>query len=284
MKLRLQLLILCLSFSILIQAKDTTQIENGTRFFIENKSSHMHSPKFGDIITMKLIKYDGNGTLLFSTDEIHGSQGIEIRLNNPNFPGDILHVFTHLKPGERATVTVPKWVADQDSALMGQESYYRYQIELVNYITEKELQKRQDKLLKSLREIQGNLFDSITNSLSSVYQVTYKKDGLYILKSSKQKVKKKEQIKSGQKIRVHYILHRLPEMHELDNSYQRSESFEFIADQGQVIRGWDIAIRQLKPGDQAILLIPSWLAYGFSGSGFNIKPNTPLYFEIEILK
>ncbi len=51
----------------------------------------------------------------------------------------------------------------------------------------------------------------------------------------------------------------------------------------RMINGWKIAIPMLKPGGKGIFLIPSHLAYGQSGFGNLIPPNSPLLFEIELI-
>ena len=58
--------------------------------------------------------------------------------------------------------------------------------------------------------------------------------------------------------------------------------FVFTLGAGRVIAGWDLGIAQLSKGEKAILLIPSELAYGASGAGNAIPPNTPLRFDVEL--
>ena len=50
---------------------------------------------------------------------------------------------------------------------------------------------------------------------------------------------------------------------------------------GQVIKGWDEALVNLKVGDKATLFIPSDLAYGATGNS-GIPPNANLIFYIEV--
>ena len=49
-----------------------------------------------------------------------------------------------------------------------------------------------------------------------------------------------------------------------------------------VIAGWTEGIPKFKEGGEGILLIPSGLAYGESGSG-SIPPNTVLIFDVNLL-
>ncbi|MBT9393514.1 FKBP-type peptidyl-prolyl cis-trans isomerase [Hymenobacter sp. NST-14] len=58
--------------------------------------------------------------------------------------------------------------------------------------------------------------------------------------------------------------------------------FPFQLGKGKVIAGWDEAFKLLNEGSKAILLIPSALAYGASGSG-SIPPNAVLRFDVEVV-
>lgn len=56
----------------------------------------------------------------------------------------------------------------------------------------------------------------------------------------------------------------------------------FALHSGQVIRGFNEGVDSMRVGSKYKLLIPSHLAYGRQGSG-PIDPNTPVYFDIEVL-
>ena len=59
------------------------------------------------------------------------------------------------------------------------------------------------------------------------------------------------------------------------------ESVEFGVD--GVIKGWTEALQLMKPGAKWQLFIPPDLAYGESGSGAKIGPNSLLIFEVELV-
>ncbi len=60
------------------------------------------------------------------------------------------------------------------------------------------------------------------------------------------------------------------------------DPFEFVVDVTSVIEGWHEGVQLIKEGGEAILIIPSWLAYGTRGYA-SIPGYTPLYFSIELL-
>lgn len=264
---------------------DWTTINNGTQFKKSVESLEGKSPQQGDMIRMKLKKYSPQGQLIFSTDMLNADKGVEMNLKDDVLPGDILDVFKNLLPGEKALAKVPIWVADKQERPEGEDwDFYSYEIELLESKTMKEVEEERRLLLSQLRVEEKKLFDEISDKHYSGYHKVYDQYGLYILKKDKKKVKKSQRIASQSEVTTHYRLKLLPDMTIIDQSYSRGEPFTFKVNDGQVIKGWDIAFMQLKRGDQAVLLIPSWLAYGFTGSGWAIGPNTPLLFEVEILK
>lgn len=67
-----------------------------------------------------------------------------------------------------------------------------------------------------------------------------------------------------------------------DSSVQRGTPATFGVN--QVIPGWVEALQLMAVGSKWKLFIPSNLAYGESGAGQSIEPNSTLIFEVEILE
>lgn len=67
-----------------------------------------------------------------------------------------------------------------------------------------------------------------------------------------------------------------------DSSVDRGEPATFPV--GQVIPGWTEALQLMPVGSKWKLYIPSALAYGERGAGNDIKPNSALIFEVELLE
>ena len=69
-----------------------------------------------------------------------------------------------------------------------------------------------------------------------------------------------------------------------DSSYERRRPFSFRVGGGDVIRGWDDAVRSMRIGGRRIILVPPALGYGAAGAGGGrIPAGASLVFYLELL-
>jgi len=66
-----------------------------------------------------------------------------------------------------------------------------------------------------------------------------------------------------------------------DSSHKRGKPLAFSV--GQMVPGWNEALKMMNTGTKAKLLLPSHLAYGTRGFPGLIEPNAPLVFDLEIM-
>ncbi|MDR1880824.1 MAG: FKBP-type peptidyl-prolyl cis-trans isomerase [Tannerellaceae bacterium] len=90
-----------------------------------------------------------------------------------------------------------------------------------------------------------------------------------------------EKPKAEDKVKVHYT-GTLLNGTKFDSSLDRGEPAEFGVT--AVIKGWTEGLQIMPVGSKYTFWIPSDLAYGERGAGGDIKPNSTLVFEVELLE
>jgi FKBP-type peptidyl-prolyl cis-trans isomerase FklB len=84
----------------------------------------------------------------------------------------------------------------------------------------------------------------------------------------------------GQEVEVHYAGW-MTDGKLFDSSYARAAPARFRL--GQVIPGWNEALRMMHPGATYLLVLPPDLAYGEGTPDGTIPPNATLVFYVELL-
>lgn len=93
--------------------------------------------------------------------------------------------------------------------------------------------------------------------------------------------------KAGQVVVVHYtgwLDEQGTPGKKFDSSVDRSSPFSFVVGKGQVIKGWDESLLDMKVGEKRRVHIPPTLGYGSRGAGAVIPPNATLIFDIELIE
>jgi FKBP-type peptidyl-prolyl cis-trans isomerase len=86
----------------------------------------------------------------------------------------------------------------------------------------------------------------------------------------------------GQTATVSYV-GTLTDGTQFDSSVNTGRDFPFMVGGGQVIRGFDAAVQNMKVGGRSKFTIPPNLAYGSSGAPPTIPPNATLIFDITLV-
>jgi len=90
------------------------------------------------------------------------------------------------------------------------------------------------------------------------------------------------ELKTGDKVNVHYRGTLESDGSEFDASYNRGQPLSFHVGKGQVIKGWDEGILGMCPGEKRTLTIQPESGYGSRAMG-PIPANSVLIFETELV-
>ncbi len=91
---------------------------------------------------------------------------------------------------------------------------------------------------------------------------------------------------AGDEVQVNYVGELYANGKVFDSSWKDTPGKAFGPFQlgaGAVIKGWDEGLVGMKVGGRRELIIPPVLAYGKSGSGSTIPPNSTLIFVVDLL-
>ncbi len=261
---------------------DGFEVINGikTKFFVRNEDAPKPEP--GDILLLRLRYTTENDSVIFDSEEI---PTFKMRLNKSNARVPTIDdALAILHVGDSAEFIIDAesfYVVTKRSELPKQfkrGDVLKFYVKLEDILTkEKYLKEQQAKLRKSEKMEESEIKRYITLS-----NITVKPDssGIYYIEKEKGKGPHPE---PGDKVTVHYVATFLSGQ-PFDNSYERGEPFTFTFGVGEVIPGWDIALKKMQKGTKATIIVPSRLAYGSEGYGNIIPPYTPLIFDIEVLK
>ena len=90
------------------------------------------------------------------------------------------------------------------------------------------------------------------------------------------------EVKAGNLVEVHYV-GKFTNGAEFDNSWKRAQPLTLTVGAKQVIAGWDEGLQLMKVGEEALLFIPSHLAYGpYPQNG--MPPSAVLIFNVDVLR
>ncbi|MFN6015428.1 MAG: FKBP-type peptidyl-prolyl cis-trans isomerase, partial [Flavobacteriales bacterium] len=95
------------------------------------------------------------------------------------------------------------------------------------------------------------------------------------------KVKKGKPVQKGDMVRVVYRSF-VNDTVEIAKSDNREAPYEFVAGNGDVLKGLDAAVQLLKVGEKATVIIPPALAYGSKKFG-KVPENATIRMELEVL-
>jgi FKBP-type peptidyl-prolyl cis-trans isomerase FkpA len=246
------------------------------RFHVQNPDSM--KIEMYDLVEV-LMNYRTADTILFQAE----GRPISFQID-PITEGDLLEGIMMMRKGDSATfgISPEKFFiemmnyAELPENVEGADFLY-FDIKVLKISPEPErlranrLEKRERRLAEP-----GKIQRYVTQNN---IQVSPTQSGLYIIELQ---AGEGREAKAGDMVTAHFSGSFLNGQ-IFDSSYERGVPITFELGKGEVIPAWDEAIAGMKAGGKVRLISPSSLAYGDQQRG-NIKPYTPLIFEIELIE
>lgn len=250
--------------------------------------------KYGNAIKFQAFQYYNDSLMSTPFDTV--AQIIEI--DSTKLPPDYIEIFTSARNGDSVftrtpTDSVAKFNQLPPFAKKGPGQYFGYHFKILDVVTDPaKIAAIRNESMESMRRI---------DSISMIKQKVIDDSTLsaYLAKNNIKATKTAKgtyveiidpgtgiAIDSGKAITVDYRGMTL-EGKEFDSSYDSTgksvKPFTFVVGQRGSIEGFSDGLVYFKKGGKGKLFIPSYLAYGSRGAGADIKPNTPLMFDVSIV-
>jgi FKBP-type peptidyl-prolyl cis-trans isomerase FkpA len=248
--------------------------------------------KYGNAIEFKAYSYYNDSLLATPYDSV--AQVIEV--DSTKLPVEYVKIFTSAKKGDSiftrmSTDTIKKFNQLPPFAKKG---FLGYRFKILDIITDSaRVVALRNESMQSLKRIDSISYEKQKGIDDKTLNDYIAKNNIKTTKTAKgtyveiQTPGEGEVIDSGKAITVDYKGMTL-DGKIFDRSYDAAtgksiKPFTFVVGQRGSIQGWSDGLVYFKKGGKGKLFIPSSLAYGPRGAGADIKPNTPLMFEIAIV-
>jgi FKBP-type peptidyl-prolyl cis-trans isomerase FkpA len=236
----------------------------------------------GDYITIDIVYKTLKDSIFFS-----GKRRFQV--TEPEFNGSLDECFSMLSKGERAEFIIDagnffsKTIQSNLPSFLTSDADMKVDIVMNDIQSEKDYENEKRAFLKWTDDF-GDYEKEILSQYMRKQKISLKpaKSGLFYIKIKNGNGHK---VEKGDTITVDYEGKFLNGKF-FDSTIKRHESFQFVyGTEWQVVKGLEEAFGLMEEGEKALVILPSELAFGISGSSTGIVPPfTSLIFEVELKK
>ncbi|MBO6080146.1 MAG: FKBP-type peptidyl-prolyl cis-trans isomerase [Bacteroidales bacterium] len=232
-------------------------------------------PKTGDFVVVNMA--------LRVEDSVLSPMTQNNMLMDDLYKGDIYTALRMMHLGDSATFIFDGRKFYEEFLGMGEYPYGKKpiyaDIKLLRIMSKQNLE-RAEELYEERKELMRHLEDSLINNYVDKNHITNKIAGIYC---EYVEVGNGEKAEQGCVVDILFRAFRL-DGSEFDRSLDPENPFTFELGMGQVARGLDILVMEMREGDKITMVFPSSLAFGEQGFvNLNIAPYTPVVYEVELL-
>lgn len=239
-------------------------------------------PTIGDFLTVEITYKTIRDSVFFKGKR-------RIQLIKPEFKGSIDECFAMLNKGDKAEFIIhaadffEKTLQTNLPSFISPTDDMKVEISLIDFQTVEDYKKQKIAFMKWIEDF-GDYEKEILSQYLEKQKLNIKPtaSGLYYMKIEQGNGRK---VKLGDTVTIDYEGRFLDGIF-FDSTKKRKESFQFVyGTEWQVIKGLEEAIGMMEEKEKALVILPSDLAFGPTGSSTGIiPPYTSLIFEVEIKK
>jgi FKBP-type peptidyl-prolyl cis-trans isomerase FkpA len=289
----LLILLIILSVTSCVRKSKELKTESGMRYILYTDSAGENIKK-GDYVTMQMIYSDANDSVLY--DSRDAKIPVRFQLNEIPFPGSFEEGLTYLSINDSASFFVPadsmymhlyssgtRMEVKQIETAFKPGTFVKFDVKILN--VQDYVEAEQEIEMQLSQKQKQEKFDIEKYIAVNNITVTPDSSGYYLIIKERGKG---SSVDSGKIIGVEYDAKFLDGT-LFDGTSKTGKEYRFISGTHRVIKGWEIAMKDLCQGDIFTLLVPSHLAYGEEGirnpddGTYIVPPYTPLVFNIRIV-
>ena len=213
----------------------------------------------------------------------------KFQVTKPDFRGSVDECFAMLAKGEKAEFIInagnffAKTLQVKTPSFLNVDGDMKVEINMIEIQTEKQYENQKRAFLKWIDDF-GDYEKEILSQYMREQKLSIQptESGLYYFRIKQGNGRK---VKTGDTLVVNYE-GRFLDGKFFDSTVKRHEPFQFVyGTEWQVVKGLEEAFGLMEEGEKALVILPSDLAFGESGSSTGIiPPFTSLIFEVEINK
>ena len=283
----LSITMICLSALMFLASCDKgrfpgyTKTSNGLYYKFYHQDATAPKPELTDFLKVEMACY-----LHDSLDYDFQSTGRDVysQYLESKFPGDLQEAYAMMHVGDSASFyvkadSVAVLYYDQDPAEVGlkADDYFRYEVKLVELMSEKDFQ-------AGIERMKEQLIEASRRELAAYIEKENIKEmplesGVYIIPVEKGKGRCPVK---GEKVELDFAAYLLNGQ-LVGSTYDMDEKFTFVLGDNFVIPGWEVILPKMHLGERVKAIVPYDMAYGEHQVG-NVPAYSNMVYDIKLLK
>jgi FKBP-type peptidyl-prolyl cis-trans isomerase FkpA len=257
------------------------ELDNGLKYKFIEQNEGKSKPEIGDVLVLNLSYKNKDGEIVFESSELERTY-LRKHTESTHPGGSLEDALAMMHIGDSAIFKInaanfyrfSEEFENLPDGIDPTEEYY-FHIRLIEIMKKEEFDSF---LMQKYHEDEDTELELLQNYLNRVnVDKESKVRGIYYVE---RKEGSGDLIKTGDMVEIFYT-GKFIDGQIFDSNYG-SSPLSFKVGMGHVIPGMDIGIQLMKPGGEAMLIIPSRLGYGAKGA-VGIMPYSSLIFDIEII-